>query len=91
MITMTLSPVEIGADLAAGLLAASKLLSVAQPLWDKLPKWLAVAIPVLIVCLPQVASAAGLVQTSGDLLQVGITAVALLLPGIAQAEAQSLE
>lgn len=83
---MSLSPVEIAAYVASGALAASKLVSAAQGLWAKLPRPLAVVMPVLVLCLPQVAAAAGLVKTEGDLVTLGITAVALLLPGIAEAE-----
>jgi uncharacterized membrane protein YjjP (DUF1212 family) len=84
---MSLTPVEIAADVAAGVLAASKLVTAVQPLWAKLPKWLAVVLPVLVMDLPQVAAAFGLVQTNVDLTMAIVTSVAMLLPGIAEAEA----
>lgn len=83
---MSLSPVEIGAAIAAGALSATKLISACQNLWAKLPRPLAVVMPVLVLALPQVAAAAGLIKVEGDLVTFGITAVALLLPGIAEAE-----
>jgi hypothetical protein len=83
---MSLSPVEIGAYVVAGALAASKLISATADLWAKLPRPVAVLAPVLVACLPKIAEQAGLVKTEGDLLTLGIAAVALLLPGIAEAE-----
>jgi hypothetical protein len=73
---------------SAGLLAASKLIDAIQPLWAKLPKWLAVVAPVLVLDLPQVAEAIGGASTTQSLVTACLTSVALLLPGIAQAEAQ---
>jgi hypothetical protein len=86
---MSLTVVEIAADVVAGCLAASKLLSAAQPLWSKLPKWLSVAIPVVVADLPLVASYFGVVTTSADLTMAVVTSVALLLPGLQAAEASA--
>lgn len=83
---MSLTPVEIGAYVAAGLLSASKLLSATATLWNKLPRVIAVALPVVVACLPQIAAQAGLVKTEGDLVTLAIGAIALLLPGIAEAQ-----
>ena len=83
---MSLSPVEIGADAVAGLLAASKLLPATQPLWAKLPRVLAVALPVVVLDLPQLLALFGVVTTETSLLSAVIASVALLLPGIAEAE-----
>ena len=78
---------DISAYVAAGALAGSKLLAVAQPLWAKLPRWLAVAVPVLVLDLPQVATWFGGAVTGTDVLTAAVTSVALLLPGLAEAEA----
>jgi hypothetical protein len=83
---MSLTVVDVVTYIAVGCIAASRLFSAVQPLWAKLPKWLAVALPVLVLSLPQVAGAAGLVHTNVDLVQFVITAVALLVPGLAAAE-----
>jgi hypothetical protein len=74
---------DIAAYVAAGALAASKLISVCQPLWAKLPRWLAV----LVLDLPQVATWFGGAATGTDVLTACVTSVALLLPGLAEAEA----
>jgi hypothetical protein len=83
---MSLSVLEVGAYLSAGLLAATRLLSVAKPLWDKLPRVVAVALPVVVASLPLLAEKAGLIKTEVDLVGFGVTALALLVPGIAEAE-----
>lgn len=83
---MSLSPVEIAAYVIAACMSLSKLISACQVLWNKLPRWLAVLAPVLVAALPQVANLAGLIKTQSDLLTFCISAVALLLPGIAEAE-----
>lgn len=79
--------VDVAAYVGAGALAASKLLSAVQPLWAKLPRWLAVALPVLVLDLPQVAHWMGGVVTGTDAVTAAVTTVALLLPGLAEAEA----
>lgn len=78
--------VDVVAYVAAGLMAGSKLLSATQPLWAKLPRWLSVAAPVLILDLPQVATWIGASVTGTDVLTAVVTSVALLLPGLAEAE-----
>lgn len=83
---MSLSPIEIGAYIASGAIASTRLLSLTQSLWNRLPRPVAVVLPVLIAALPQVASAAGLIKTGTDLVTFGIAAIALLLPGVAEAE-----
>lgn len=86
MTSTALTPVDIASYVAAGSLALSKLFSAAQPLWNKLPRWLAVAIPVLVVDLPQVAQSFGGVATGTSITTAIITSVAMLLPGLAEAE-----
>lgn len=83
---MSLTPVEIAAYVGAGLLGASKLFSAFKPLWNKLPRWASVLLPVLVVSLPQVAAAAGGVTTETSLVTWALTSVALLLPGMVEAE-----
>lgn len=78
--------VDVVAYVAAGLMAGSKLLSATQPLWAKLPRWLSVAAPVLVLDLPQVATWIGASVTGTDVLTAVVTSVALLLPGLAEAE-----
>lgn len=84
---MNFTVVDVLSYVAAGALAGSKLISAVQPLWAKLPRAVAVLAPVLVLALPQIAGAAGLVKTDVDLVQFVVTSVALLVPGIAEAEA----
>jgi hypothetical protein len=84
---MSLSLVEVGAYVAAGLVGASRLLSAFQPFWNKLPRVVAVALPVVVATLPLLAEKAGLIKTDVDLVALAVTAVALLVPGIAEATA----
>lgn len=86
---MNLSTVELASYVAAGCLAGSKLLSVTKPLWDKLPRVVAVALPAVVAALPLLAEKAGLVQTTGDLVTLCAYAVALTLPGAAEATSKS--
>jgi len=83
---MSLSPIEIAAYVSAGLLALTKLTTICKPYWDKLPRVITIALPVIVAALPKLAEQAGLVQTSGDLTMLGVAAIAMLLPGIAEAE-----
>jgi hypothetical protein len=83
---MTLDPVAVASYIVAGSLALSKLFSAAQPIWKKLPRWLSVAIPVLVLDLPLVAQYFGHVATTGSLSTALVTSLALLLPGITEAE-----
>lgn len=79
--------VDVCAYVAAGLLAGSKLLTAVQPLWAKLPRWLSVALPVVVLDIPQVATWIGASVTGTDVLTAVVSSVALLLPGLAEAEA----
>lgn len=83
---MSISVVEVGAYVSAALLSASRLLTVAKPLWAKLPRVVAVAVPVVVAALPLLAEKAGLITTPVDLTTFVIGAVALLVPGISEAE-----
>lgn len=85
---MSFSFVELSAYISATLLSASKLLSTVKPLWDELPRPVAVAVPVVVATLPLLAEKAGLIKTEVDLITFGLTAVALLVPGLAEAEAK---
>jgi hypothetical protein len=87
MIVTQLNAVDIASYLAAGLLASSKLLDAAKPVWDRFPKWLAVAIPVFVLDIPQVTQALMTVNSGVGLTAALLTSVALLLPGIEKAEA----
>ena len=81
-----LNPVEVAAYVSAGALSATKLVSACKPLWNRLPKWLALALPVLVLDLPQVAQFFGGAATAQALLTAFVTSLALVLPGLTEAE-----
>ena len=64
------------------MLGVSRVLKVASPLWSKMPKVVAAALPAVAVLLPQVADAFGVVKTEMDLVSACVFAVALLVPGV---------
>lgn len=80
-----MSLVDVAATVAAVATAGSRLVSALKPFWSKLPRPLTVLAPVVVLALPQVADAAGLVKTDTDFVSFVITAVALLAPGVAEA------
>lgn len=86
MATVQIDPVEIASYVAAGALAASKLISACKPLWNRLPRWLTVALPVLVLDLPQVSQYFAGVATGQALFAAFVTSLALVLPGLAEAE-----
>ncbi len=77
-----MSPFDIAAVVGAVAVAATRLLKSAAPLWAKLPKPVAAALPVLVAALPQVADMAGVVKSEIDLVNFGVLALALLVPGV---------
>jgi len=81
-----MTPVDIAADVVAGCLVVTQFVTSLKPLWAKLPTWLSVLCPVAVVCLPQVADAAGLVATEQGLVQLVVTAGVLLVPAVVAAE-----
>jgi hypothetical protein len=68
-------------QLAAILLAASRMIPRLEPLWGWLPAKLRWLPPVLVVALPQIADALGVVESPLDLAEAVVLAVALLVPG----------
>src|SRR5690348_4967703 len=75
------TPVEIATALTGGLVAATRIVKAAQPLWDKIPsqwRWLP---PVLVVALPEAAMKLAGVQTGMDLTEALIVTLTLVVPG----------
>lgn len=72
---------EIFAYCAGLALSATKLLTTAKPYWNKLPAVVSAFLPVLVVALPALAERLGGLQTEADLKTLGLTVLALLLPG----------
>lgn len=81
-IDMNITPVEIAAYVSAVALGASKFLSSAKPLWDKLPKPVAVVLPAVVAALPQLAEQAGLIKTGHDLVALAVVSVVALVPSL---------
>lgn len=81
-----MSIVEISTVAVSILLGASRLLKAAQPLWNKLPRVVAVALPVVVLSVPKLVELFGGVHTTLDLTETLVLAAALLVPGIAEAE-----
>lgn len=71
----SISIIQLAAIAAGYLLALSRLLDVARPLWHWAPQWLQLALPALVVTLPDFASALGLVKTPVDLMQSIVVAI----------------
>jgi hypothetical protein len=86
METFQLNPVEVAAYVSAGALAGSKLFTAVKPLWNRLPRWLAVALPVMILDLPQVSQLFSGTTTANGLFTALVASLALVLPGLAEAE-----
>lgn len=78
--------IDIASVVVSVLLGASRLLTVAKPLWAKLPRAVAVAVPVVVACIPQLVEQLGLAKSALDLTTTLVFAAALLVPGIAEAE-----
>jgi hypothetical protein len=68
-------------QVAAILLAASRMIPRLESLWGWLPAKLRWLPPVLVVALPQIADALGVVESPLDLAEAVVLAVALLVPG----------
>lgn len=73
--------VGIVSVLVAFLMAASRLLTTAKPLWNMVPAKLRVWVPVVAMVFPQLVEKAADAKTPVDLANLGVLAAALLIPG----------
>jgi hypothetical protein len=76
-----MSAIQIAGYVVAAVLAASRLLNAAKPLWALLPTKLAALLPAIVASLPAIASQFGLVATPMDLVESLLVSAAFLLPG----------
>lgn len=79
-----MTTLEIAALVATYALAVTRLLKPTQPLWSRLPRWAQLVLPALLVSLPQLAGALGLVETQLELVEAifqAIVAVAIAAGG----------
>lgn len=74
-------------DVVAGLLAASKLVPAATPVWNKLPSWLQPILPVAVLNVPLALASFALAPTQSSWLTAGVASLMLFLPGLKHAEA----
>ncbi len=81
-----LTPVDIASYVSASALAATKLIVAFRPFWAKMPRWLSISLPVLVLDLPLVAQYFTGVTTGAGLFTAFVTSLALVLPGVAEAE-----
>lgn len=78
---MHFDPVQTAATIAAILVASTRLLNAAKPLWDRLPEPLYSLVPALVLVLPDLVQRLAGVQTGTDLAVELVTAIALIVPG----------
>jgi hypothetical protein len=76
-----MSVVAIVSVIIAVILAASRWLETAKPLWNLAPPKARVWIPVLALVLPQIAEKAVDTKTPVDLVNLALLSAALLVPG----------
>ncbi len=77
-----MSVIAIASAVAAVLLALSRVINTSKPLWLYLPVWLRRWLPVLAFVLPSLAEKAADSTTPTDLLNLGVLAAALIVPGV---------
>ena len=78
-----MSTIEIISLAVAFLASASKLLASTKPLWNLMPKPVALLLPSLVVMLPYLAEKLGMAHTTLDVVSAVIMSLALVLPGAA--------
>jgi len=77
-----MSVVAIVAFVVSALMVLSRWLKAAQPLWSKLPTWLAVLLPGVVALIPQVIDQLQGSTTAVDLVTNVVAAVALVVVGL---------
>jgi hypothetical protein len=77
-----MSVVEIAAAVVSVLMVASRFLQAAKPVWDRFPKVVAVALPVVVAMIPQVVDLIGQSKTTVDFINYVIASVALVVVGL---------
>jgi hypothetical protein len=75
------SIIQIVSTLTALLLAATRILSAARPLWSRTPSWLAAWLPTVVLVLPQIAEQLMGATDYTAIILVLAGGVALLVPG----------
>ena len=77
-----MSVVAIVAFVASVLMVGSRWLQAARPLWDRLPKAVAVLLPAIVAMIPQVIDLLNQSKTAVDLVSNVVASVALVVVGL---------
>lgn len=77
-----MSPVEIAAVVVSVVMLLSRFVEACKPLWDRLPKSVAVLIPPAVALVPQVVDLLHQTKTVADLISYLIAAVAMVVVGL---------
>ena len=77
-----MTPVEIALAIVSVLMLISRFVQSAKPLWDRLPKWLAVMLPPVVGLIPQVSDLLRETKTWSDLVNYMIAAAGMVVVGL---------
>lgn len=77
-----MSPVEIAAAIVSVLMLASRFVQAAKPVWDRMPKAVAVVLPPAVALVPQVVDLLNQTKTVSDLVTYLIAAAAMVAVGL---------
>lgn len=83
-----MSVVEIVSFVVAGLAVASRFVQAAKPMWDRLPKPVAIVLPAVVAMIPQVSDLLGQSKSSVDLLSNAIAAIGIVVVGLFPSKAK---
>lgn len=79
---MPMTPVEIVAVIVSVLMLVTRFLQSAKPIWDRLPKAVAVMLPPIVALIPQVVDLLNQTKTWADLVNYLIAAFAMVVVGL---------
>ena len=82
-----MTPIELGTVIAAYALALARLLNAARFAWAWLPKHVQPVLPALLIALPQLAGALGLVETKMDIAVAALMTMGSVVAAIRGAPA----
>jgi hypothetical protein len=77
-----MTPVEIAVAVVSVLMLASRFVQSAKPIWDRLPKPVAVLLPPAVALVPQVSDLLNQTKTWSDLVAYGLASVAMVVVGM---------
>lgn len=83
-----MSPVEIATAVVSVLMVASRFVQAAKPLWDRLPRAVAVVLPAAVALVPQIIDLLSQSKTAIDLTTNLIAAAGLVAVGLFPSKAK---